>query len=209
MFTSCSSETPNRLLSLLMTSSYACTFADKLANCLCNGYVCVIYFIETVNQNLPLRLLSFTISIAANYSGLTAIPATGLVSSTLCLSLSARLTCSTYMTTMEPPWGWECRFGTFSKPRNSHLLGAYIRFSPLESWKRIVLNNQYQTFLLHLKQCKFTYHTGYLITGFCVGTRQFEQALLLSPGRKMDATHDEVYSDFSFFPYSYSYSHFC
>jgi len=163
MFTSCSSETPNRLLSLLMTSSYACTFADKLANCLCNGYVCVVYFTETVNQNLPLRLLPFTISIAANDSGLTAIPATRLVSSTLCLSLSAGLTCSTYMTTMEPPWGCECRFGTFSKPRNSHLLGAYIRFSPLESWKRIFLINKYQISLFHLKLDNF--HIPHWITG--------------------------------------------
>lgn len=162
MFTSCSSETPNRLLSLLITSSYACTFADKLANCLRNCYirVRVIQFIKILNQNLPLRLFSFTIGIATDDSSLTTIPATGLVSSTLSLSLSTRLTCSTYMTAMKPSWGCECRFGTFSKPRNSHLLGAYIRFSPLESWKRIVLNNQYQTCLLHLKQCNLTYHTG-------------------------------------------------
>lgn len=34
MFTSCSSETPKRLLSFLITSSYAWTFAERLASCL-------------------------------------------------------------------------------------------------------------------------------------------------------------------------------
>lgn len=72
----------------------------------------------------PFRFLSFTISIAADNTCLSAIPAPRLVSSTLCLSLSTGFACSAYVTAMKSSGRRECRLGTFSKTWNSHFLGT-------------------------------------------------------------------------------------
>lgn len=92
-------------------------------------------------QRSPFWLFPFTICIAADDPRLAAIPASGFISCTFCLSLPARFACPPYVTAMKSARWCERRFSSFGQSWNSHLSAAQsFWFVFWQPWDWILLH---------------------------------------------------------------------